>query len=112
VSGLQSFVLGQCALQNNTAPLAIIYGLSGTPEVDSAKQTDELIMKHVDSLDMCLKGNQLNSALCAMNEYHSTQISRFVLQRVSGSFHVDKSDLDKFAAKVILDTFLEFLHDV
>lgn len=33
VSSLQSFILGECAKRNNTAPLAIIYGLSGTPDV-------------------------------------------------------------------------------
>lgn len=75
-------------------------------------QTDDVIMKHIDALDMCLRGNQLNTPLCPVNEYHSTQISQFVLQRLTGNLRVDKSDLDKFAAKVILDTFLEFLKEV
>jgi len=75
-------------------------------------KTDNVITQHVDALDMCLKGNKLNTPLCAVNEYHSTQISKFVLQRVTGNLRVDKSDLDKFAAKIILDTFLEFLKEV
>lgn len=62
-------------------------------------------------MDMFLLGNQLSIPLAAINEYRSTQISTQLLMNVANNRQPLKSDVDNLAAKVILDTFLEYFKD-
>ena len=97
-------------------PIGIIYGLSGS-DVADPQQTDGAIEELVEGLDMHLLGNFRECLFAPVNEWRSTIISTALLQQITNSLVVSKTvepreqDVDNFSAKVILDTFLEYLKE-
>ncbi len=66
---------------------------------------------------MFLLGNRKECLFAPVNEWRSTIISTSLLQQITNSRMVSKTvgrshkDVDNFSAKVILDTFLEYLKE-
>lgn len=60
---------------------------------------------------MFLKGNNIKTLLAPINEYKSTQISTRMFMSITDNSQPLKSDIDNLSAKVILDTFLEYLKE-
>lgn len=114
VSHLNDFVFR--LIDKRGLPIGIIYGLSGS-DVGSPQQTDEVIEELVGGLDMFLLGNKRECLFAPVNEWRSTIISTSLLQQITNSRVVSKTvearhqDVDNFSAKVILDTFLEYLKE-
>lgn len=93
---------------NNKTPFCIVYGTSGT------KHVDDVIEELINDLEMRLVGyGHENLLFATINEYMSTRISSLILQEVTGkkAHEIEKKDLDRMSAKVILDSAMMYFND-